>query len=86
MPSRWLAQVQQGLISKPAKFGAYTELYVGFSPDVKAIDNGGFFIPWGRHGTLPIDLVDGIKSRSDGGKGTAKRFYEWCGRETASYE
>ncbi|KAL2217053.1 hypothetical protein M432DRAFT_620183 [Thermoascus aurantiacus ATCC 26904] len=74
------------LIFKPAKYGAYSELYAGFSPDVKLEHNGGFIIPWGRHGTIPEHIAVGLKSTDEGGTGLSQQFWDWCVRETKSYQ
>ncbi|KAL1980998.1 hypothetical protein VTN96DRAFT_3262 [Rasamsonia emersonii] len=74
------------LILKPAKYGAYSELYAGFSPDVTLEHNGGLIIPWGRHGTIPEDIARGLKSTGEGGMGLSQRFWDWCVRETRRYQ
>lgn len=70
---------------KDAKFGAYSELYTGFSPAIKFKDNGGFNIPWGRPGKLPDHIVPGLKTKEEGGTGLSKAFWSWCLKETAPY-
>lgn len=70
---------------KPAKFGAYTELYAGFSNDVTANDNGAFLIPWGRKGIIPEHIAKGLKTKEEGGTGVSKKFFEWCETETRKY-
>lgn len=77
---------RQHLILKPAKYGAYSELYAGFSPDVTLEHNGGLIIPWGRHGTIPEDIARGLKSTGEGGMGLSQRFWDWCVRETRRYQ
>ena len=67
---------------KGPEYGAYTELYAGFSPDLKAEDNGGFFTAWGRKSELPENLLSALKSKLDGGSGAAAKFMEYCDRET----
>lgn len=63
----------------PATYGAYTELYSGWSEDVKPDDL--YIMPWGRRGAEPVrkDIRAGIE------KGLAERFWGWCERETAVY-
>lgn len=66
-------------------YGAYSELYAGFSPEVKAEHNGGYLIAWGRIADLPEDLVKGLKSEANGGTGKAKKFLAYCDREINGY-
>ena len=75
----------KGFILYPSVYGAYTELYAGYSPDVRPEDSGRFIIPWGRFGTYRDGLVLATKSKSEGGTGTAERFIEYCERETKPY-
>jgi len=70
-----------GAVFKGPKYGAYTELYAGLSPEVK---NGGYYIPWGRRGFAPPHVDASCKS-TDGKPSVASRFYEWCERETAKF-
>ncbi|KAJ3051081.1 hypothetical protein HK097_007944 [Rhizophlyctis rosea] len=69
------------LISHPAKMGAYTELFSGWSPDVTLEHGGAFVIPWGRIGTdnLRPDL---LKGRDEG---LARKLWDWCDAETKQY-
>ena len=73
------------MLFKPATYGAYTELYAGFSPEVTAEDNGGYLTAWGRKANYPKSVADGVKSKKEGGTGRAERFYEYCDREIKSY-
>jgi len=63
----------------PAIYGAYTELYSGWSEDVKPDDL--YVMPWGRRGAELVrkDIRVGIE------RGLAERFWGWCERETAEY-
>ncbi|OAQ96967.1 hypothetical protein LLEC1_05704 [Akanthomyces lecanii] len=74
-----------GVVFKPAKFGAYSELFAGFSPSITAAHNGRFAIPWGRLGTMPGHIEAALKSKEHGGTGASRRFWEWCEQETAPY-
>ncbi|TAQ91333.1 hypothetical protein B7494_g300 [Chlorociboria aeruginascens] len=70
---------------KPSVYGAYSELYAGFSPDVKPEQNGGHLMAWGRRADLPPDIANGLKSKAEGGTGAAQRFFEYCDREIKDY-
>jgi len=55
------------------RFGAYTELWAGWSEEAgKAENNGRFIWPWGRFGGFRKDIQDSLEN------GTSKKFWEWC--------
>lgn len=66
-------------------YGAYSELYAGFSPEITAKDNGGHLMAWGRKAYLPKDIEDGLKSESEGGTGVAEKFFKYCDREVKTF-
>ena len=79
-------QLLQAVLLFPAVYGAYTELYAGWSPDITPSSNGCYVIPWGRApGPLRKDLVAGIKTKEEGGTGMAKKFWEYCEKETTAF-
>jgi len=78
--------VVQGIIFKPAKFGAYTELFAGFSPDVTVQKNGSFLIPWGRFSSLRDDIAAGTKTKEQNGTGLSKVFWDYCESEVGSFK
>ena len=63
----------------PAIYGAYTELYSGWSPEVGP--EALYIMPWGRRGATFVrhDIMAGIDN------GLAERFWDWCDSETAKY-
>ncbi|KAG9238827.1 hypothetical protein BJ875DRAFT_450085 [Amylocarpus encephaloides] len=66
-----------------AKYGAYTELFAGLSPDLGLGEgNGKYVIPWGRiRGDEECprkDIIKAITSVEDGGLGYDKKFWRWC--------
>ncbi|KAF2187563.1 NAD(P)-binding protein [Zopfia rhizophila CBS 207.26] len=71
----------------PAVYGAYTELYAGWSTDLTAGSNGAYVYPWGRIGTstLRADLLIAAQPREERGTGEAGRFWEWCDKETRQF-
>jgi NAD(P)-dependent dehydrogenase (short-subunit alcohol dehydrogenase family) len=70
----WLAvAIFKILFLHPVRYGAYTNLYSGLSPEVNESRNGGYIWPWGREG-LP-ERPDVIQAIADG---KAKEFWEWC--------
>jgi retinol dehydrogenase-12 len=70
-----------GAVFKGPRYGAYTELYAGLSPDVQ---NGGFYIPWGRRGYVS-KCIDASCKSEDGKISTAGRLYEWCEKESMEF-
>ncbi|KAH7015037.1 hypothetical protein EDB80DRAFT_323486 [Ilyonectria destructans] len=75
-----------GMVFKPAKFGAYSELFGLLSPEITSEKNGSFIIPWGRFGRLPCDIQSALKTKEQGGTGVAQRFVDFCERETKAYK
>lgn len=68
------------------KYGAYTGLWAGLSPEVTLGDGGRFGIPWGRwHPSPKKDIVESLKSVEEGGTGLAAKFWDWCEAETKDY-
>ncbi|TVY24853.1 putative oxidoreductase [Lachnellula hyalina] len=72
-----LGRMMMSLLFKPAVYGAYTELYAAFSPELTRENiRGGYVIAWGRIEPLPKDIANVQK--------TAK-FWRYCERETSAY-
>jgi len=78
----FLGQNLHWLFSYPVVNGAYTELYAAFSPEVK---NRDWVIPFGRQGSISKSLQDNAKDESEGGKGTARKFWEWLEEQVKEY-
>ncbi|KAF2159565.1 hypothetical protein M409DRAFT_70892 [Zasmidium cellare ATCC 36951] len=68
------------LLLNPAILGAYTELWCGWSEDVKPESNGAYAWPWGRFGPVRDDVEAEL---ADGGK--AEMFWRWCEKETRAF-
>jgi retinol dehydrogenase 12 len=62
------------------KYGAYTELFAGLSPDIDLAKTGSYIIPWGRVAPLKADMQKTVQE-GDG----SKKFWDWCDTETKSY-
>ena len=69
----------------PAINGAYTELYAGWSDDIKLKDSGCYVIPWGRIGRLRDDIQGGLVDDDKGSTSISKRFWDWCEAEVSKY-
>lgn len=67
------------------RYGAYSELFAGLSPDITLEHNGQYLIPWGRLGQPRDDIAKGCLSAQEGGTGTARRFWEWCEMECGDW-
>ncbi|RSM19681.1 hypothetical protein CDV31_001568 [Fusarium ambrosium] len=61
----------------PTIYGAYTNIFAGFSPEVTLEKSGTFVAPWGRLWHATKDMVAGSKTRAEGGTGVAREFWEW---------
>ena len=67
-------------------YGAYTNLWAGFSEDVTIKDGGRYVIPYGRwHKSPRNDILQALKDRKDGGTGQAKEFWDWCEDRVKEY-
>ncbi|KAI9889962.1 MAG: hypothetical protein M1814_004580 [Vezdaea aestivalis] len=64
---------------KSARFGAYTEMFAAFSPEIKVVHNGGYITPWGRLGEIPERTVQHMSLSADS---LSERFFNWCEEET----
>lgn len=64
----------------PAVFGAYTELWAGWSDQIRPEDSGKYIWPWGRFGEARQD----IQAQLEFG-GNAELFWDWCLREVKPY-
>ncbi|CAG8032427.1 unnamed protein product [Penicillium salamii] len=74
------------LVLWPARYGAYTELYAGLSPDLTIEKHVGAFIwPWGHVGYLRPDIESSLHSQEDGGSGKAAQLLKWCDREIKDF-
>jgi len=87
---RHLSQIVNMLLSPmlyPPIYGAYTELYSGWSSDLTLEKNGAYIIPWGRIDTegLRADILKSVRTTEEGGSGVAERFWEWCDKETMAF-
>ena len=66
-------------------YGAYTELWAAFSPDVSPADNGRYVIPWGRFGPVRNDIAISLKGKEEGGSGKAAQFFDFCESVTKKF-
>lgn len=72
----WLMlAIIRALFLYDAKYGAYTMLFSGFSPEVNEASNGAYIWPFGQ--IKPPPRVDVLQAASEG---KAKDFWEWCER------
>ncbi|KAI1120720.1 hypothetical protein F5Y10DRAFT_289358 [Nemania abortiva] len=69
----------------PPRYGAYTNVFAGFSPEVTREKSGQFVSPWGQFRDVSKDMLEGSKSRSLGGNGTAEEFWAWSEAQVQPY-
>jgi len=87
----WRAQgavmsvILKTFVLHPSILGAYTELFAGLSPEVTIEKTGSWVAPWGRFMNIRKELVDGSKSKDEGGTGTAQAFWEWTEEQIKPY-
>jgi hypothetical protein len=60
-------------------------MFAAFSPILKAENNGGYVIAWGRIEKLPEDIAKAMRSNEDGGDGRSQKFWDHCELETKEY-
>jgi NAD(P)-dependent dehydrogenase (short-subunit alcohol dehydrogenase family) len=83
--AKWMAYMVYG-ITYHAKYGAYTELWAGLSPELNMNNNGGYVIPWGRvHSAPNEELLKEMGRKENGEGGVAKEFWDWCEEQTLKY-
>lgn len=65
-----------------ARFGAYTELWSGWSEDVTIDKKMTYIMPWGRDGSTDFrsDVLAGIEHG-----GSVEAFWKYCEEETVPY-
>lgn len=70
------------LMLHPPVYGAYTELFAGWSDDAGRPErNGAYIHPWGRFGSFKEDIQ--VEIGKKGGK--AEKLWDWCEKETNEY-
>ncbi|KAI1372083.1 NAD(P)-binding protein [Hypoxylon crocopeplum] len=74
-----------GVVFKGPIYGAYTELFAGFSPEIQSKDNGSYIIPWGRLGSVPEHMAPAMRSKEQGGTGLSEKFWDWCEATAGSH-
>lgn len=74
-----------GPANYPVVNGAYTELWAGLSPEVTAEKAGSLVYPFGRFGDIRRDWAKAIIPESEGGNGTAQKFWEWSEEQVRKF-
>ncbi|KAH6603969.1 short-chain dehydrogenase [Trichoderma cornu-damae] len=69
----------------PPVYGAYTNLFAAFSPQVTIERSGNFVAPWGKFWNVSKEMIDGSKPKSQGGTGIANNFWEWTEAQIKPY-
>ncbi|KAK2616357.1 short-chain alcohol dehydrogenase [Conoideocrella luteorostrata] len=75
------------LITYSPRYGAYTELYSGWSQGIKIEDGGIFVVPWGRNGNdfLREDIRKVLDESKTDENSAVRRFWDWSDREVAPF-
>ncbi|KAI2609925.1 NAD(P)-binding protein [Hypoxylon fragiforme] len=72
------------LFSYPPIYGAYTEIFAAFAPEVAA-RSGEWVVPWGRYMDVRKDMKEATKSKEEGGTGIASAFWDWNEEQIRPY-
>ncbi|KAK0383873.1 hypothetical protein NLU13_7965 [Sarocladium strictum] len=75
----------KSFVLHPVIYGAYTELFAGLSPAVTIKHPGDWVVPWGRFASIRPTLLRASKPTTDGGNGTAQKFWEWTEAQVKPY-
>jgi retinol dehydrogenase-12 len=75
----WVTNLISSTVLYDARYGALTELFVGFSSTFNMENTGGYFIPWGRVGMKATHIEKGLEN------GSGKRLWELLDEQTAQY-
>lgn len=82
----WLVPFLAAPLLYHARFGAYTELWAGLSPELGIEHGGASIIPWGRlHPQPRAELLAATKRKDDGGTGVAAQFSDYCEQQTKAF-
>ncbi|KAK1240128.1 hypothetical protein MKX08_007570 [Trichoderma sp. CBMAI-0020] len=69
----------------PPIYGAYTNLFAAFSPQVTIEKSGTFVAPWGKFWNVSKEMIDGTRPESQGGTGIAASFWDWTETQIERY-
>lgn len=73
----WYEDVFAALFCRPAVYGAYTELWAGWSEDVGKKENEGkYVVPWSRFGPVKETVEPSM---------VGPRLWEWCERAARDF-
>ncbi|KAH8890101.1 NAD(P)-binding protein [Thozetella sp. PMI_491] len=85
----WLVKtVMRWTILYPPVYGAYTEMFAGFSPEVTVEStkkHNYWIVPWGRFAPIRSDLIASMKPPSEGGTGLGGQFWGWTEEQIKPY-
>ncbi|KAJ4422057.1 short-chain alcohol dehydrogenase [Gnomoniopsis sp. IMI 355080] len=61
----------------PPVYGAYTNIFAAFSPEITIEKSGSYIAPWGQFWQLSKEMMDAAKTEAEGGTGVARNFWDW---------
>ncbi|KJZ73698.1 hypothetical protein HIM_06816 [Hirsutella minnesotensis 3608] len=76
--------LRKTVLHKPV-YGAYTNLFAAFSPEVTLEKSGHFIAPWGQFWDVSQEMRDAARSKSENGTGVARQFWQWCEEQVESF-
>lgn len=82
-----IANLVMWAILHPAVYGAYTELFSGWSKDLTMANGGDWIVPWGQVATnqLRADVKKSVETGKTSADGVSTKFWDWSEKETAKY-
>jgi retinol dehydrogenase 12 len=82
---KWSLTELQHSVFHPAIYGAYTELWAGYSKEITREDSGKYVHPWGRFGGYRKPVEKAIALESEGGLGVASKFFDWSEKQVKPF-
>ncbi|KAH8176450.1 short chain dehydrogenase domain-containing protein [Sarocladium implicatum] len=82
---RFMTWFLRTFVLHPARYGAYTTVYAGTSPDISMEKTGSFVGPWGQLIEPTKKHAQAVVDMTEGGKGTSKWFWNWTEAEIAKH-
>lgn len=79
------AKALSTMLLYPSVFGGYTELYCAVAPELRAVSEAQFVVPWGRVGGFRSDIAEALKGEGEGGTGGAEKLWKWVEGYTEGY-
>ncbi|KAI0886571.1 uncharacterized protein GGS22DRAFT_186640 [Annulohypoxylon maeteangense] len=69
----------------PPVYGAYTNLFAAFSPEVTLAQSGSHIAPWGMMWKISKEMIEASKTKAEGGTGISQQFWAWTEAQVKPY-